>query len=72
MTRDRTGRPDARPIKLFVSDVDGTLTTKDKRLTEASIAAVKQLGAAGIAFAIVSSRPPRGMRHVAGPLDVRL
>lgn len=49
------------PYALVVSDVDGTLVTKDKRLTEAAIVAVDRLRAAGIRFAITSSRPPRGL-----------
>jgi hypothetical protein len=41
--------------------VDGTLVTQDKPLTEAAKAAVRELRDAGIAFAITSGRPPRGM-----------
>ena len=46
------------PIRLLLSDVDGTLVTPDKELTEDSIAAVARLREAGIAFAITSARPP--------------
>jgi Cof subfamily protein (haloacid dehalogenase superfamily) len=63
-------RPAAQRIKLLVSDVDGTLVTHDKVLTQATIDAVGRLQATGVRFAIVSSRPPRGMRMVAGPLSV--
>ncbi|MCX5480680.1 HAD family hydrolase [Kaistia geumhonensis] len=61
-------------IRLFVSDVDGTIVTPspDKRVTEATIAAVDRLRAAGGFFSIVSSRPPRGMLHVAEPLKLDL
>jgi Cof subfamily protein (haloacid dehalogenase superfamily) len=55
-------------ISALVSDVDGTLVTPDKILTEANRAAAARLGAAGIAFAIISSRPPRGLRMLTGPL----
>ena len=48
-------------IKLVVSDVDGTLVTKDKLLTKATVDAVHRLRDAGIHVALVSSRPPRGM-----------
>ena len=48
-------------IKLVVSDVDGTLVTKDKTLTDASQNAVRRLREAGIGFTIVSSRPTIGM-----------
>jgi hypothetical protein len=59
-------------IGLLLSDVDGTLVTKDKVLTEAAKAAVRDLGAAGIGFTITSSRPPRGLRRLIEPLGLRL
>ncbi len=59
-------------ISLVISDVDGTLVTKDKVLTERSRAAVSQLDALGIAFTIISSRPPFGMRMLVEPLVLRL
>src|SRR5436305_10257788 len=49
-------------FSLVVSDVDGTLVTRDKVLTPRTIAAVERLHARGIAFSICSSRPPFGMR----------
>lgn len=59
-------------ISLVVSDVDGTLVTSDKRLTPATIEAVRRLGAEGIAFTIASSRPPVGLRMLVEPLGLRL
>ena len=47
-----------RRISLVLSDVDGTLVTKDKVLTKPAQAAVQCLLEAGIRFAITSSRPP--------------
>jgi hydroxymethylpyrimidine pyrophosphatase-like HAD family hydrolase len=41
----------AAPIRLFLADVDGTLVTQDKVLTERAIAAVGKLKEAGILFA---------------------
>ena len=64
-SEDTTGRP---AIRLLLSDVDGTLITPEKRLTEASIAAAQALHAAGIAMAITSGRPPRGMAMLIEPL----
>jgi Cof subfamily protein (haloacid dehalogenase superfamily) len=58
--------------RLLLADVDGTLVTDDKRLTEAAIAAVQDLGRAGVAFAITSSRPPIGLRMLIAPLDLKL
>lgn len=59
-------------IKLLLSDVDGTLVTKDKVLTPAALAAARALQDAGVALAITSSRPALGMRMLVEPLDMRL
>ena len=56
MTMTEPGR-----ISLLISDVDGTLVTKDKQLTEAAAEAIRSLDRAGIGFTLVSSRPPRGL-----------
>jgi Cof subfamily protein (haloacid dehalogenase superfamily) len=55
-------------IRLFLADVDGALVTRDKVLTDAAKAAVRELREAGIAFAITSGRPPRGMGMLVEPL----
>jgi len=57
-------------IKLVLSDVDGTLATKDQLLTEAVIAAARELHQAGIVLAITSSRPPRGLAMLVKPLGL--
>jgi Cof subfamily protein (haloacid dehalogenase superfamily) len=57
-------------ISAVVSDVDGTLVTEDKSLTERTRAAVAKLHAADIVFAIISSRPPRGLRMLIDPLKI--
>jgi Cof subfamily protein (haloacid dehalogenase superfamily) len=59
------------PIQLLLADVDGTLVTQEKLLTERSIAAVRKLSEAGIRFAITSGRPPRGMAMLVEPLDLQ-
>ena len=59
-------------IALVVSDVDGTLVTKDKTLTDAAKSAVRRLREAGIGFTITSSRPTVGMRFLIEPLDITL
>jgi Cof subfamily protein (haloacid dehalogenase superfamily) len=59
-------------IALVVSDVDGTLLTKDKTLTDAAKDAVRRLHEAGIGFTITSSRPVIGMRFLIGPLAITL
>ena len=58
-------------MRLLLADVDGTLVTMDKRLTERSIAAVHALHDADILFAVTSGRPPRGMSMLVGPLSLR-
>jgi hypothetical protein len=58
-------------IRLLLADVDGTLVTQDKLLTEAAITAVRELGEAGVLFALTSGRPPRGMSMLIDPLDVQ-
>jgi Cof subfamily protein (haloacid dehalogenase superfamily) len=57
-------------IKLVLSDVDGTLVTKDKVLTEKSIQAVHELNDVGIIFALTSARPPQGLAMFIKPLDI--
>jgi Cof subfamily protein (haloacid dehalogenase superfamily) len=57
-------------IKLLLADVDGTLVTPDKVLTDRAIDAVRRLGEAGILFAVTSGRPPRGMSMLIEPLNL--
>jgi hypothetical protein len=59
-------------IQLVLSDVDGTLVTNDKVLTDAAKTAVRDLKAAGIGFTITSSRPPRGLCMLIEPLGLSL
>jgi hypothetical protein len=59
-------------IALVVSDVDGTLLTKDKILTDGARRAVRRLHEAGIGFTIVSSRPTIGMGFLIEPLGITL
>jgi Cof subfamily protein (haloacid dehalogenase superfamily) len=59
-------------ISLVVSDVDGTLLTNDKTLTDGARGAVKRLHEAGIGFTITSSRPTLGMRFLIEPLAIKL
>ncbi len=52
------------PIALVLADVDGTLVTHDKVLTERTQEAVRRLRENGIRFAVTSGRPPRGIKMV--------
>lgn len=60
----------AGPIRLLLADVDGTLVTGTKVLTDSAIAAVRMLADASILFAVVSGRPPRGMSMLIEPLGL--
>jgi len=62
---------DRLKISLVVADVDGTLVTGEKVLTPRAAAAVRALHGAGIAFAITSGRPPRGMAMLIEPLALQ-
>ena len=57
-------------IRLVIADVDGTLVTQDKVITPRAEQAVRDLQSAGIAFAITSGRPPKGMQMVADQLHL--
>jgi Cof subfamily protein (haloacid dehalogenase superfamily) len=63
-----TGTP---AIAAVLADVDGTLVTKDKALTPRAIGAIERLHERGTLFAITSGRPPRGMRMLVHPLEMR-
>jgi Cof subfamily protein (haloacid dehalogenase superfamily) len=60
----------AQKISLLVSDVDGTLVTKEKVLTARACAAAQRLRDAGITLALTSGRPPRGMEMLIAPLNL--
>jgi Cof subfamily protein (haloacid dehalogenase superfamily) len=67
MTRPRPAR-----LSLLLADVDGTLVTRDKVLTERAARAVQALRGRGVRFAITSGRPPRGMAMLIEPLALDL
>ena len=57
-------------MKLVISDVDGTLVNGAKELTDATVAAVGRLEAAGVPFSLISARPPSGLRWIAERLGL--
>jgi Cof subfamily protein (haloacid dehalogenase superfamily) len=59
-----------RKLSLLLADVDGTLVTRDKVLTERALKAVHSLHDKGIRFAITSGRPPKGMAMLIAPLAI--
>jgi Cof subfamily protein (haloacid dehalogenase superfamily) len=67
MTRRRS-LPES--IAAMVSDVDGTLVRSDKSVSQRTVEAVRKLQDSGVKFAIVSSRPPRGLKAVISRLNI--
>ncbi len=58
------------PIRLVVSDIDGTLVRNDKTLSQANRDAIRALEADGVAVTLISSRPPSGMLWLVGILGI--
>jgi len=60
----------AKPVRMVIADVDGTLVTQEKVLTKRAAEAVLRLHEAGIQFSVTSGRPPRGMAMLIDPLKL--
>ncbi|ALN74450.1 Cof-type HAD-IIB family hydrolase [Aureimonas sp. AU20] len=60
----------AASIRLVVSDIDGTLVRNDKTLSERTVEAVRRAGEAGIAFTLISARPPSGLGELVDRLGL--
>lgn len=60
----------ARPIRLLISDIDGTLVRRDKSLSDGVVAAVRRVLSAGIPVSLISARPPSGMLWIAQRLGL--
>ena len=58
-------------ISLLVSDVDGTLVTDDKGITDSVARAAAALEEAGVKVSLVSSRPPMGFAALASRLALK-
>src|SRR5215471_16846399 len=72
MDKDNVPKGASGTILAFLADVDGTLVTKEKVLTKRAVEAVRRLHESGIAFFITSGRPPRGMRMLVQPLELKM
>ncbi len=57
-------------IALVISDVDGTLVDRKKRLAPATVDAVRRLREAGVPFTIISARPPSGVLPLVTTLGI--
>src|SRR5690349_2583600 len=53
-----------RPIRLVAIDLDGTLLTSKKQISERTASALASLPKQGIRVVIASARPPRSVRHI--------
>lgn len=63
--------PSGEPgIRLLVADVDGTLITSAKVLAPSTVRVARTLKERGIALAITSSRPPRGLLQFIEALEI--
>jgi transaldolase len=69
---EKRSQSTAQPIAAVLADVDGTLVTKDKLLTERAVGAVRAMRDRDILFTITSGRPPYGMRMLVEPLGLTL
>lgn len=58
-------------VSFVISDVDGTLVNKAKEVTEATVAAVGRLEAAGLPFSLISARPASGILWIAEKLGLK-
>lgn len=58
------------PVRLIVSDIDGTLVRQDKSLSDGVISAVGRARTAGIAVSLISARPPSGILWIAERLEL--
>ena len=62
----------AEPVRLVVSDIDGTLVNHAKELTPRTRAAIAALGAKGIGFTVTTARPPVGLHGVFDMLGMKV
>jgi Cof subfamily protein (haloacid dehalogenase superfamily) len=64
------GPPGVDGIRLLLADVDGTIINSARTLTPATIRVARTLRERGIALAITSSRPPRGLLQFIEALEI--
>nr|WP_180206673.1 HAD family hydrolase [Pseudomonas sp. SbOxS1]NYU06940.1 HAD family hydrolase [Pseudomonas sp. SbOxS1] len=61
-----------QPIRLLLSDMDGTLLLPDHSLSQRTIDAVRSLSEAGVLFSLATGRPPKAMLQTIEALGVDL
>lgn len=57
-------------VRFVVSDVDGTLVDREKRLRPATVESARRLRAADIGFTVISARPPSGVQPIAEAMSL--
>src|SRR5262245_18938948 len=62
-SRSRRSNPSAGPIRLLALDLDGTLLTTSKKISEQTLNALRCLPK-DVKIIIASARPPRSVRHI--------
>lgn len=60
----------SEPVRLLISDIDGTLVRKDKHLGPPVVDAMKRLCAEGVKVTLISARPLSGMLPIAEALGI--
>ncbi|MTL92575.1 HAD-IIB family hydrolase, partial [Turicibacter sanguinis] len=58
------------PYKVIVMDVDGTLTNKEKKITQKTKAALKMAQEQGMILVLASGRPTSGLLNLAKELEM--
>jgi Cof subfamily protein (haloacid dehalogenase superfamily) len=58
------------PIRLLVSDIDGTLVRHDKGLPEENVTAIRAAVARGLKVSLISARPAAGILPIAAELGL--
>jgi Cof subfamily protein (haloacid dehalogenase superfamily) len=59
-----------RPIRLIATDVEGTLLRDDRTISDYTRTVLHTVREAGIAFVLVTARPPRSARLLASEFDI--
>ncbi|HTL36053.1 MAG TPA: transaldolase [Kofleriaceae bacterium] len=65
-------RAPSHSIAVVLADIDGTVVTKEKVITERAREAVQHLREQGVIFTVTSGRPPRGMSMLVEPLGLTM
>ena len=61
---------DNTPIRLLISDIDGTLVRRDKGLPEENVTAIRAAVERGLMVSLISARPAAGMLPIAAELGL--